>query len=252
MSRDALALLAVLGVLVADLTASPAAQAADDHDLCGSVIAQAERSHGIPAGLLLAVGVVESGRPAPDGALQPWPWTLNVNGKGRYFQSAAAAHLGLEAALAAGETNIDVGCMQINMRSHPDAFPSTWVALDPGANVGYAARFLARLHDETGSWSQAASYYHSRTPRLAEAYSRRVSVAWGSVARDGPVPGPAALSMSLSAARPLGSAYQASPLPTSRGFDAAAVLDGLRETRRVQAIVRDAARHARAPGAAGK
>lgn len=247
MKRGALTLLGVLGSLVASVTAAPAAATGSDHDACVEVIARAERTYGIPPGLLQAVGVVESGRPTAGGELQPWPWTLNVNGKGRFFQSAAAAHLGFEAALASGETNIDVGCMQINTRAHPDAFASTWMALDPVANVAYAARFLARLYDETGSWSQATSYYHSRTPRLAEAYQRRVSQAArgrGAAGRGAHVPAPGPMAAPL----PLGAAYQVSPLPTARGFDAAAILDGLRESRRVAGIVRDATRHARPSG----
>jgi hypothetical protein len=59
--------------------------------LCGAAIAAAEREAGMPAGLLGAVAKVETGRRAPDGSVQPWPWSYNAAGDGRYAASNAEA-----------------------------------------------------------------------------------------------------------------------------------------------------------------
>ena len=77
-----------------------------------------------------------------------------------------------------GVRAIDVGCMQVDLLHHPRAFASLDEAFDPAANVAYAARFLSRLFGQTNSWAQAAAFYHSTTPELAEAYARQVLAVW--------------------------------------------------------------------------
>ena len=47
-----------------------------------------------------------------------------------------------------GVRNIDVGCMQVNLRYHPKAFKSLGQAFDPRANAAYAAGFLRKLRDK--------------------------------------------------------------------------------------------------------
>ncbi|MGH7156389.1 MAG: hypothetical protein ACREF3_20905, partial [Acetobacteraceae bacterium] len=50
---------------------------------CGPAIAEAQQAGRLPTGLLNAVAMVESGRVDPrSGAVQPWPWTINVAGQG--------------------------------------------------------------------------------------------------------------------------------------------------------------------------
>jgi hypothetical protein len=71
---------------------------------------------------------------------------------------------------------IDVGCMQVNLQFHPNAFRSLEEAFDPTANVAYAAGFLQQLGAETnGDWNLATGFYHSHTPELAAAYRNRVA-----------------------------------------------------------------------------
>ncbi|HCF18886.1 MAG TPA: hypothetical protein DEV96_12760, partial [Rhodospirillum rubrum] len=55
----------------------------------------------------------------------------------------------------------DVGCMQVNLRYHGGAFDSLEEAIDPAANVAYAASFLRRLFDDTNDWAEAVTAYHS-------------------------------------------------------------------------------------------
>jgi len=147
--------------------------------LCRQAIRAAEQAHGIPAGLLAAMGRVESGRPDPrTGALLPWPWTIDVEGQGAFFDSQAEAIAAVQASQARGVRSIDIGCMQVNLLHHPDAFASLAQAFDPGSNADYAARFLRDLFAQAGSWPQAAALYHSATPELGDAYREQVMAAW--------------------------------------------------------------------------
>lgn len=147
--------------------------------LCRAAIAAAERAANIPAGLLHAIGRVESGRRDPDsGAFGPWPWTINAEGRGQFFPTREAAIAAVRQLQAQGVRSIDVGCMQINLRHHPSAFASLEEAFDPAANARYAARFLTELHATRNDWLRAAAHYHSHTPQFADAYRARVEAAW--------------------------------------------------------------------------
>jgi hypothetical protein len=73
---------------------------------------------------------------------------------------------------------MDVGCMQINMMYHGDAFTSIEQAFDPAANVAYAARFLKQLYAKMGSWHEAAGRYHSATPIYNQRYKEKIARLW--------------------------------------------------------------------------
>jgi soluble lytic murein transglycosylase-like protein len=159
------------------LLAAPAQ--AEPGRLCRAAIQAAERAAGVPAHLLTAIGRVESGRRDPEtGAFHPWPWTINAEGRGQFFPTKAAAIAEVRALQARGVRSIDVGCMQVNLRHHPDAFPSLEAAFDPATNAAYAARFLTELRSRSGDWQAAAAAYHSHTPEFAGPYRARVLAAW--------------------------------------------------------------------------
>jgi hypothetical protein len=171
----ALALLLVWSV--AGVAAEPPwrAESAD----CSAAIATSERSGGIPAGLLAAIGRVESGRMDPaSGGVRSWPWTINAEGAGRFFATKPEAVAAASALRARGVASIDVGCMQVNLMHHPAAFASLEEAFDPAANALYAARFLNELYSGTGDWSAAAAAYHSQTHEIGAAYKEKVLAAW--------------------------------------------------------------------------
>jgi hypothetical protein len=152
------------------------AQSAMDCEQAGNA---AEQQFGLPPGLLLAIGRVESGRwDARLGRVVPWPWSTDVEGEGRQFDSSSAALTAVSAARAAGRNSIDVGCFQVNLLRHPDAFPDLVQAFDPQANAQYAARFLASLQGRLGNWQDAVAAYHSSTPELGLPYRQRVFSAW--------------------------------------------------------------------------
>ncbi|MFT8247329.1 lytic transglycosylase domain-containing protein [Roseomonas sp. BN140053] len=154
-----------------------------------SAISAAEREARVPPNLMRAIGTVESGRlDATTRRVAPWPWTINVAGTGRFFETKFAAITAVEEARAAGVQSIDVGCMQINLMHHPAAFVSLDLAFDPATNTAYAARFLTRLFQQTSNWYRAAAAYHSSTPEIGEPYGQRVAALWPDAARYRPAP----------------------------------------------------------------
>ena len=159
---------------------------ADEGDLCTAAIRVAETRSSLPAGLLGAVALGESGRYDEERRRYlPWPWTVNNAGDGRFFASRAQAMAHVELLRRQGERNIDVGCLQINLMHHPEAFADLAEAFDPGANAGYAARFLVDLRRETGSWERAVERYHSADPERGRAYRERISARWDGAGGDG-------------------------------------------------------------------
>jgi hypothetical protein len=148
---------------------------------CGAAGRAAEQAGGLPANLLVSIGYVESGRADPASgqiAPWPWPWTVNVDGAGYYFDSEQDAAAFARGAEASGASDVDVGCFQISLENHPDAFASLDDAFDPAGNADFAAHFLNQLKTRSGSWEAAIADYHSAVPALGLPYQRRVLSAW--------------------------------------------------------------------------
>ncbi len=147
--------------------------------LCRAAVASAETALRVPDAFLSAIAKVESGRVDPaTGTLAPWPWTVNAEGVGSFYASKAEAIAAVRALQARGVRSIDVGCLQVSLLYHPDAFASLDQAFDPVANATYAAGFLVGLFHQTGSWPLAAAAYHSQTPTVGAPYERRVLAEW--------------------------------------------------------------------------
>jgi hypothetical protein len=171
------AALALLMPIAASATPTPITTP-DPATLCDAAIARAERTHTLPAGLLGAIGRVESGRRDPfTGALHPWPWTIDVEGEGHTYQTESQAIAAVRQFQAQGRRSIDVGCMQVNLVQHPDAFPGLGAAFDPVGNAEYAADLLTQLRQTTPDWISAAGLYHSATPALGLPYRLKVEAA---------------------------------------------------------------------------
>lgn len=147
---------------------------ADDASLCDRAALQAANEYNIPPGLLLAITRVETARYG-----SPWPWTVNIGGKGDWFDTADQALAATDAAIANGENQIDIGCFQLNLRWHRAAFHDLHTMIDPLENARYAARFLTTHYSETGNWRQSAAAYHSRTDDLGEAYIAQLKATEG-------------------------------------------------------------------------
>jgi hypothetical protein len=143
--------------------------------LCRAAVRAAEIRHRLPAGLLMAMAKVETGRfDSATHQLEPWPWAVQAESRGLYFESKADAVRWVKEAMAKGIRSIDTGCLQVNLFFHPNAFASVEQAFDPASNADYAGRFLLRLHSMTGDWDRASGFYHSQELSRASAYRQRV------------------------------------------------------------------------------
>jgi Transglycosylase SLT domain len=111
----------------------------------------------------------------------PWPWTINVEGKGYHFDSKAEAIAITQSFLAQGYRSIDVGCMQVNLKHHPDAFANLNQAFDPATNVAYSAKFLRTNYGSLGDWIKATAAYHSRTPVHGQRYLGNIERNWNKI-----------------------------------------------------------------------
>lgn len=134
----------------------PAAAAGIEVNLCERQMTLAAAKHGVPLGMLYAVGLTETGR---GDSLRPY--ALNIEGRASYDHDKAEALRRFESARASGVKLIDVGCMQINHHFHARHFKSVEQMLEPAANVDYAARFLKDLKAREGSWTMAVARYHA-------------------------------------------------------------------------------------------
>jgi hypothetical protein len=131
--------------------------------VCAALARRAERAEGIPPGLVEAVALAESGRwLADEGTTRPWPWTVTSGPDGFYLASKREALRKVQELRNQGRTNIDVGCMQINLGYHGHAFASVAEALEPAVNVAYAirnaARLIARRYSASGSSCAACAW----------------------------------------------------------------------------------------------
>jgi hypothetical protein len=166
----------VVAVLAMAITVQAHAQGVSAQGFrCEQAIGMGARANHVPGDLMWAIGMVETGRPDPvSGGLHPWPWAINAEGRGMFFDSKPKAIAAVRSLQAAGVRSIDVGCMQVNLMHHPDAFASLDEAFDPVRNALYAGRFLGSLYERSGNWMVAAGWYHSATNELAADYIRRV------------------------------------------------------------------------------
>ena len=169
----------LLGLMTVLLHAQTPAQAADALPrTCLDAAADAEKRFGIPPGLLSDIGEIESGRTTESGKVEPWPWTIDANGNSLYLPNLPAAVKALSALQAQGTAMIDVGCFQVDLTYHPQAFATAGAAFDPDANAEAAAHFLSDLHQRLGSWPAAVMSYHSASPTFGIPYRDRVLARW--------------------------------------------------------------------------
>ncbi len=160
---------------------SAQSQSDDPSALCDAAVARAAAKHGAPERLLRSIALVESGR-TRNGERRAWPWTVNMEGEGRWFDSRDEALAFVRARQAKGAKSFDLGCLQVNHYWHGKAFDSLEAMIDPAANADYAARYLSGLAAETGDWMRAAGYYHSRNPKPFARYSALIADAYDSAA----------------------------------------------------------------------
>ena len=140
--------------------------------------------YGIPVDVFFSIALQESGKSGRDKYL-PWPWTLNIDNKGHYFDSREEAEIALlnamEGAKQQGKVaKVAVGIGQIYMPSHVTQFTSPIQALDPTLNLNYAAKLLVEHYKATvkmgyPDWWVAVGRYHTPSNAgLASTYRQLV------------------------------------------------------------------------------
>lgn len=159
--------------------ASPLYAQATPGQACDAAASAAEHAWGLPPGLLQAIGIVETGRrDAVLGRTAPWPWAIDVAGRPFFFSTLAEAEAALAALRASGQPGVDIGCFQVSLRYHLDAFASPEQGFDATENARVAGQLLHALYQQTGSWRVAAALYHSADPDRGPRYASRVMAAW--------------------------------------------------------------------------
>ncbi len=155
-----------------------------DREICDEIARKVELKRNLPKNILTSIALVEAGRKHNDGSLKPWPWSLNHAGKSLFFEKKIDALAYLKNNISEEFKNIDVGCMQINVRWHKEHFDSFDSMIDPKTNIEYAARFLMDLKRTKGSWKDAIKHYHSSTPKLHQKYYAKVEKVWTKKTQD--------------------------------------------------------------------
>jgi|GEM_PF-4646515 len=156
-------------------------KASDVHAIhqCRKNIMIYETGMGIPKGLLSAIARLESGRKTSIYKdTVPWPWVINANGQGQFFDSKDEAVGAVKKLVRGGMRNIDIGCMQINYHHHGHKFASIASMFEPQHNVEYGAKFLKALRQEHGSWTQAVGRYHSANLKFQVPYKKKLYEIW--------------------------------------------------------------------------
>ena len=140
--------------------------------VCDKNISRVAQETSVPEAILYGIARLETGRTI-EGQYMSWPWALNNGGAAYYLGTKDTALKKLRELRSLGKTNIDVGCMQLNVKWHARYFESYEAMIDPYKNIRYAARYLGELYQETGSWEKAVRYYHSRNAKYHDIYFRK-------------------------------------------------------------------------------
>ena len=146
--------------------------------VCEKIIKNIESLTEIPEGLLLGIGKTEAGRIIDKKELKVWPWTVNHAGKSLFFDNKKQMKNYVLKHLKKGDNNLDVGCMQINLKWHKHNFKEVNDMISPEPNISYAASFLIQLKNKYGNWNEAIKHYHSSDPIKNKPYLDKVLNYW--------------------------------------------------------------------------
>ena len=129
-----------------------------------TIWAEAAETYGLDPVALYAVALQESRTLRPDGVARPWPWTLRSSRDGPHlYENLDDARAALEALLADGERDVDIGLMQVNWGMNGYRAERASDLLIPRHNVMVGARILRDamvVHD--GDLAKALEDYHHR------------------------------------------------------------------------------------------
>lgn len=146
-----------------------------DGNACVQAIKEAEEHYNLPHGILMALSITESS-PKKEG--KPHPWAIGTPTRSYYPASKKEALKLVNRLRTTGQNNIDVGCLQINLKAHPKAFKNLEMALDPLHNVAYGVHYLTTLRNNNQPWPKAIGNYHSKNERHNKPYKQKVLTLW--------------------------------------------------------------------------
>lgn len=135
----------------------------------------------VPADVLYAISLVESGRKTEQYGFNLWPWALNIDGQSHYPASQEDALKLIQDALARGTDKIAIGLMQVFWSIHQDKFNrNPAYALDIASNIRAGAKILREFMDGAPDIWTAVGYYYAgtaqtdRSKQHAKTYTDRV------------------------------------------------------------------------------
>tara|TARA_E500000318_G_scaffold111610_1_gene130835 strand:+ start:1463 stop:2026 length:564 start_codon:yes stop_codon:yes gene_type:complete len=135
--------------------------------------------------LLLAIALKESKRGVEEG-VSPSPFAIRDATGSYYFDNKWDAERYLESSISAGNTNIDIGMMQINYGQHKGFVTDPKTMLDPYLNARIGARILRQALDSVPSDTVLGigRYHHWRDEKRARDYGADVIEMWKKLQRD--------------------------------------------------------------------
>ncbi len=155
-----------------------------DNSLCGKYIETVAQETNVPPEVIWAVARSESNL----GKLGPWPWTINIHGKGYYFKSKKEMLTFIHKKTKKNRyLSIDIGCMQLNTIYHKHKFKNLEEMADIHKNMLVAARYLRELYESNKRerahkklpssriWGYAVGDYHSQRSLRGAKYITRTS-----------------------------------------------------------------------------
>lgn len=138
---------------------------------CRDIIARVEKAYGIPEGLLSAIAETES---------RCRPYAVSRGRQSFYFSTLQETTKFVEDAYRRGFKNLNVGCMQLNYRSHRRSFSNTPEMIHPELNIVHAAKLLKSAYQRYGSWENAVRTYNCGNPYGSKRYWNRIVRIWKS------------------------------------------------------------------------
>jgi len=142
--------------------------------LNGTIWTSAE-TKGVDPYLLYAVALAES-KKVNGKVVRPWPWAVNVAGKGYWFSDLREAEAFVDSQLNAGVRNMDIGPLQINVlwHGHRVTNPKELFHLPTAVSVG-ADILSEALASAPNDLALAVGRYHNwKDSDRARVYGTRV------------------------------------------------------------------------------
>lgn len=113
-----------------------------------------------PLGVLRAIARTEAGRENL-GEMEPWRWTVNMRGKGAWFDTKNQAHVCVCYHFKEGVCRFNVACFQNNYEWWNPAFGSIEEMFDPLLDKQNPATYLGQIHSMLCDWENAVGANHS-------------------------------------------------------------------------------------------